>query len=494
MPPRPLVLIHGYSASGSSFAAWKQILRQHGYSERDLHVCTYKSLTNEVSIKDIAEAFDRALRIQTGLDGDQEFDAIVHSTGMLVLRAWLASHARRRSRLKHLIGLAPATFGSPLAHKGRGWLGAIFRGNRELGPDFLEAGDLVLDGLELGSRFTWELAHQDLIGESFYGSSSDTPYAFVFCGTSRYPFPLSVISEAGSDGTVRLAGAALNSRKITIDLTVDRARDGAGRRVWAAPWSSGDTDIPLVPIAGRHHGSIVSDPPGELVRMVLEALAVAGPGSYEAWHRRAKAHAAGVLEQNDELARWQQLLVRVVDERGDGVADYYLDFIVKRRGKRRWQQLSGYRMAVRPYSGDQSFRCFHIDLDSLDLAEGDSLGVRLVASSGTALVAYDGFYDESVRLYRGHESPEVQGEWSGVIDLSSLEEISFFYPFTTTLVEIRLNREPQPPQGRNDVLWFPETAAANQVAAAEALRTAQLTREQRERLDALYLEALGDGE
>ncbi|MEX2541673.1 MAG: hypothetical protein WD314_07685 [Trueperaceae bacterium] len=453
MPARPLVLIHGYSASGSSFDSWKQVLAEQGYGPDQLHVCTYKTLTNEVSIKDIAEALDRALRIQTGLDGNEEFDAIVHSTGMLVVRAWLASHARRRSRLKHLIGLAPATFGSPLAHKGRGWLGAIFRGNRELGPDFLEAGDLVLDGLELGSRFTWDLAHRDLIGEgAFYGPGSETPYAFIFCGTAKYPPPLKWISDEGTDGTVRLAGAALNTRKITIDLTLDRAGDVDPRRVQTAPWSN--VDIPVIPISGRDHGSILSNPPKRLVRFVMDALAVDDAASYRAWLQRAASHATTVFGRAMHLARWQQFVVRVVDERDDGVNDYYLDFIVKRKGKRKWEQLRDHEMAVRPYSGDASYRCFHINLDSLGLAEGDTLGVRLVASSGTALVAYDGFSDEDVELYVDQESREVQGEWSGVIDLSSLERISFFYPFTTTLVEVRLNREPQPPTGRNEVLWF----------------------------------------
>jgi hypothetical protein len=45
----------------------------------------------------------------------------------------------------------------------KSWLGAIFKGNRQWGPDFLEAGDRVLDALELSSPFTWNLAHKDLI-------------------------------------------------------------------------------------------------------------------------------------------------------------------------------------------------------------------------------------------------------------------------------------------------------------------------------------------
>ena len=46
----------------------------------------------------------------------------------------------------------------------RSLLGALANGHKQLGPDFLEAGDQVLDALELGSRFGWELSHADLCG------------------------------------------------------------------------------------------------------------------------------------------------------------------------------------------------------------------------------------------------------------------------------------------------------------------------------------------
>src|SRR5680860_1063427 len=87
MARRPIVLIHGYSASGTAFDAWKDVLQRSGYAASDLHILTYKSLTNEVTIDDIAEGFDRALKTQIGLDNGEAFDVIVHSTGMLVIRA-----------------------------------------------------------------------------------------------------------------------------------------------------------------------------------------------------------------------------------------------------------------------------------------------------------------------------------------------------------------------------------------------------------------------
>jgi hypothetical protein len=47
----PVVLIHGYSDVGSSFKK----RGRHSAKQVHVHVCTYQSLTNEVTIKDIAE-------------------------------------------------------------------------------------------------------------------------------------------------------------------------------------------------------------------------------------------------------------------------------------------------------------------------------------------------------------------------------------------------------------------------------------------------------
>jgi hypothetical protein len=118
-------------------------LTANGIQTVDLNIGNYVSLNNEITIKDIAEGLDRAFRNNPRLNQDQEFDAIVHSTGMLLIRSWLTNYGAavgsndRLRRLKHLIGLAPATWGSPQAHKGRTWIGALVKGSKEPGPDSL---------------------------------------------------------------------------------------------------------------------------------------------------------------------------------------------------------------------------------------------------------------------------------------------------------------------------------------------------------------------
>ena len=145
---------------------------------------------------------------------------MVQSTGMLVVRAWLAADPLRAKRLKRLIAIAPATFGSPLAKQGRSWLGAVFKGSKHLGPDFLEAGDQVLLGLELASEFTWRLADEDLfVDPPRYDAGPDTPYVFIFCGTGTYTGLEKIVAKPGTDGTVRRAGTGMNVRAIALDMT-----------------------------------------------------------------------------------------------------------------------------------------------------------------------------------------------------------------------------------------------------------------------------------
>ncbi len=117
-------------------------MKSLGIDVNYIDICSYISLNNEITIKDIAEGLDRAFCFDSQLNAKcdmqtRPIDVIVHSTGMLVLRSWLINYGTddragnsRLSRLKHLIGIAPATWGSPQAHKGRTWLGAMVKGNR----------------------------------------------------------------------------------------------------------------------------------------------------------------------------------------------------------------------------------------------------------------------------------------------------------------------------------------------------------------------------
>src|SRR6202167_3515451 len=320
-------LIHGYSANWKDLLQWKEALADAGIATESINVGNYVTLNNEVTIKDLGTAFDRALRkspFAQNIPGNAwTFDAVVHSTGMLVLREWLTNDPFHRDdprsrvrRLKHLVGLAPATFGSPQAKQGRSWLGALVKGNRDLGPDFMNAGDMVLDGLELASKYTWDLAHKDMVGPTpLYDKGDWTPYVTVFIGNEPYSGISAVANSPGCDGTVRWAGCALDTRKVTLDFRRHPQLDPADptKRVVISDWSSERLAAPMIAVDEQNHGTIIANPKSQVVSLVHDFLGIANEDAYDAWETRALAFGVpsktkmNTSDDEADGAGWQQL-------------------------------------------------------------------------------------------------------------------------------------------------------------------------------------------
>jgi hypothetical protein len=447
--PIPLVLVHGYASGGGAFGRWRDAFVAAGRNVTDIFIGNYVTLNNEVTVDDIANGFNHALH-DRGLDRSP-FDAIVHSTGMLVMRSWLTASnppVPRRGLLKHLVALAPATFGSPIAAKGRSLLGRIFIGNKDLfGPDFLESGNLVLSNLELGSEFTWNLAHRDLIDTRLYGPDNDTPYVFVFDGTNDYGLLAEIFAphdQEGSDGVVRWSGVALNSRKITLNLGVPKG---------GVQWSdfSNLIDIPMIPIAGVHHNQIMSEPPDELISLVLKALNVNSKQDFASFHNNDVANAKVVQQGKAKLRgqNWQQFMVRARDNHGSPITDYSIE-IIARAPDGTETSIPEFEADVHPFAADSSFRCFHVKLDELQgKIAGKRLIARIIAKTGTQLVGYQGY---GTNMAEG-ATPDFGPVDLDISDLDGSKPggMSLFFPFTTTLIEIILNREPM---GSSDIFKF----------------------------------------
>jgi hypothetical protein len=473
-PTGRTLLIHGYSSDGKHLIPWKNMLVEMGIDTVSIAIGNYVTLDNEVTVKDLGEAFDRALRLTEwssgGKDDSWSFDAIVHSTGMLVLRQWLVSDPfdlddprSRCRRLKHLVGLAPATFGSPQAKMGRSWLGALVKGGKQPGPDFLNAGNRVLDALELGSEYTWELAHQDMLCEKpFYGKGSNTPYATVFIGDDANSGIAALANAPGTDGTVRWAGCALNTRKICVDLRREaKLRDANGKPArWSIlPWVCERVGAPMIAVEGRNHSSIVSEPDRQVASLIKKFFRVADEQAYRAWESEALAFGAGALQKMNEKssdgdfggAGWQQLAIHVMDDHGDGVADYNLQlYIGDSLDDSDDPAFRPVPLLADTYSGDASYRCFYIRLSDRMLklntpgGECKKMWLELIASSGSSLLAYEAYADDS-----GVPRPLTIDHHGGKpvkLDITGLAQgaDSLLYPYTTTLLEIFVEREPMP--------------------------------------------------
>jgi hypothetical protein len=337
-----------------------------------------------------------------------------------------------------------------MAHKGRSWLGAVFRGGKRPGPDFLEAGDGILSALELGSPYTWQLAHRDFLDaeRAFYGPSAGTPYPFIFMGLKDYGWLKRAVTDPGTDGAVRWAGAGFNTRKVVVDLTVDPLQPARSERVRVHPWRN--AHVPLVFLPDHNHTSILREPTPGLVAMVLDALGVSSGRAYEDWRRRHAAGNQAALKAR-KAGRWQQFVVHAVDERGDGIDDFFVEVGEIRAGTFRPLRFD---VDVHPHRDAPAYRCFHVNLDRLGGggARAGTLALRLMARSGTELVGYHGYASAA-----GAATARDDSDWDAIIEFGATigaEGVRFFFGYTTTLVELKMNREPMPLTGANKVFWF----------------------------------------
>ena len=126
MRDRPIVILHGWSDMSTSFEPLAKLLRAklNGREISIIHLADYISMEDEVRFDDIVSAMAMAWKKNDFPTSAGSVDAIVHSTGGLVIRDWLQRNYEPDDvPIKHLVMLAPAYFGSPLAHKGRSFLG-----------------------------------------------------------------------------------------------------------------------------------------------------------------------------------------------------------------------------------------------------------------------------------------------------------------------------------------------------------------------------------
>lgn len=221
-----IVFVHGWSVTstdtyGELPARLVNEAAGHGVDIQieEIFLGKYISFHDEVTVDDIARAFQSALIDQLGsyLHDNRKFICITHSTGGPVVRVWLDRYYKRQNKtcpLSHLIMLAPANFGSALAKLGKSKLSRIkswFSG--------VEPGQGVLNWLELGSSSAWDLNHTWILDQNLI-SGSDEIFPFVLTGDyidrKLYDHLNSYTGELGSDGVVRAASANLNSTFIKL--------------------------------------------------------------------------------------------------------------------------------------------------------------------------------------------------------------------------------------------------------------------------------------
>ena len=388
-----VLIVHGWSDTSETFDPLARFLRDNGYDAAPLFLGDYISLDDDVRIEDVAKRMDAVVheRIDSGALA-APFDMIVHSTGGLVARQWLTDYyPSGGSPIRRLIMLAPANHGSPLAAKGKSLIGRIAKGWN----NWFETGAEMLDALELASPYQWSLVQKDLLARaegagSPYGTAADKVLPFVITGTHPYASGARrLVDENGGDGTVRVPAANMNTRGLTIDFS--QQSDEPVIETWYPRHEF--ERMPFAVLPDRNHAT-VTDPmnPGasldsadqrHLGELILKSLGTDTEG-YEAlaedWFQLSERTAGlandttarenyfGDDRSEDYFHQYVQLVMRVTDDHGNEVGDYFVEFSDGAGGEARDAAEAFHTEvleSVKPNSKNPSYRCFFIDRTDL---------------------------------------------------------------------------------------------------------------------------------
>jgi hypothetical protein len=333
-----LVIIHGWSDTSRSFGKLGRELVREGVVPGVTHVRLgdYISLDDDITFDDLAAALGKAWHDEALPTGARSVDVLVHSTGALVVRHWMTKYYKPATNpVRRFLMLAPANFGSPLAHKGRSFIGRIVKGFKSDKP--FQTGTHILHGLELASPFAWDLAMRDRFSsDRWYGPGR--ALATVLVGTSGYSGISGAANQPGTDGTVRVATANLNATYFKFDFT--HPRPPAGEEP-----PPGKLLPPVEPnglaafarIPEENHSTIAFKDGGpdnvDTRGLIKQALQVTD-ADFEAFAHRLAVYSdlarADVDDWDTYRHSFQDTVVRLRDDFGQPVNDYFLEVFAKR--------------------------------------------------------------------------------------------------------------------------------------------------------------------
>jgi len=349
----------------------------------------YVSFHDEVTLDDIARGLHQALHDLDGnTDGIQPFSCITHSTGGPVVRYWLDRYygvdGLDAAPLKHLVMLAPANHGSALAALGKKRVGRIkswFSG--------VEPGQRVLDWLCLGS------AGQNALNQSTldYDYSAHNLYPFVLTGQgidrAFYDFINNYLTEPGSDGVVRVAGANMNYRFLHVvqsDLVVN---EDVGSTQLAYDPTHPIRRSPAVPLgvypqyshSGKDMGIMLSikeklgaDQP--VVDGILKCLQVASADDYR---QRAEELAGLTVQNQGQGERYGMLVFDIHDDQGNRLGRDDYDILLIAGKDYEPGAMPKKFLRDRQMNSATGNLVFYVDVDCVHQVPDGLFGIRVVA-------------------------------------------------------------------------------------------------------------------
>lgn len=445
---KPLVIIHGWSDEATSFIPLANAIEQIAHRPvQNLFLGNYISLDDDVQMKDLVQGLARAWKKEKLPTTPGSVDVIVHSTGSLVVRDWMHSEYtvnNQKPPVGNLVMLAPANFGSPLAHQGRAVYGRVLKGFNS--AKRFQTGGHILKALEMASPYTWDLAQRDRFETNPFGATGVR--ATVLVGNSGYRGVSSLANSPGSDGTVYVATANLNCAQVEVHFP-------AGDRVpklKAIKTSKGESAF-LVMDGFDHSAIALKDDNhpdnAQLLGNIITALSIGSAAQFKEWVTHCEEHTAAVMKAHENSTDdykhgFQNTVFRVKDDHGFHVLDYVIEFYHDvERGFADTLATMFNRKAmskVHAYGDNSAYRSFMINCTALyRIIRKEKEALRV------SLSAMPDLNDEHTLVgYRSFGNNDI-----GQVDLKPAAIPEFFTPNRTLLVDITLTREQ-----KDELFWI----------------------------------------
>lgn len=429
----PIVILHGWSDNSSSFEKLADRLKKEtNRIVEELWLADYVSLDDDVTMSDIIIAMQSAWTTSNLPLAPNSVDVIVHSTGGLVIRDWMSTYWSdgQKPPIRNLVMLAPANFGSPLAHKGRSILGRVAKGWNA--DKTFQTGKHILKALEMASPYSSSLANKDRFSPNAFNKGGVR--CTVIVGNSGYTGISSLANEDGSDGTVYVSTANMNCAQIELNVS----REGGDFSTTGIKLSLGKTAFLI--LDGFDHGEITGKNKLtlKLLNPIIQALNVTKSG-FSNWCKQCETDNEKVRLKyskikDSEHHAFQNTVFHVMDDTGAPVTDYVLEFYGNFTDlKDKWATLFNKRIAQKKhaYGDDKSIRSFMIDttamaqlIDKIDESLRFSLSALPDITEDKNLVGYKSFGADDIKMF----------------ELKQTDIHKYFSPDRTLFVNITLPR------------------------------------------------------
>lgn len=431
MNRRPLIILHGWSDNAKSFQHLATLLQTKLPLEPQLiDLADYVTMDDDVTFADLTMAMMRAWEIKKLPQTPGSVDVIVHSTGGLVIRDWLLRYFKPETApVKHLLMLAPANFGSQLAHRGRAFYGRIIKGFAS--KKMFNVGARLLKGLELASPYTWQLAMADRFNHSVFYEPGKI-LCTVLIGNSGYSGISAAANEVGSDGTVRASCANLNCAYLQADFSQNPLHP-------AYSYSESNGICAFAVLEDENHGTITGKENGyrnpATFSLIQEALQV-DDGDFADWCSRLNQITQTTMEKNKDNSYkqgYQNTVVYVEDQLQQQPDDYFIEFYAGKDGQ--WFEEMFYQeviKSVHAYSDNKIYRSIYFDCTTFYQhlhKDWEQLNISLSAlpefQKKKNMVGYRTFTDEDI----------------GSIQIAKDDISRLFIENRTLLVQMKIRRE-----------------------------------------------------